>query len=138
MIAGLVATRLDPAVSATGLLARTRRVDVGSSNYLTALPVLAIATVPALVIDAFAVERSVDGPCGRSCSTCGSERESAGLGRRAERLEDEVEAEFERVAEVITGLEHVLDGEGDEVRVGLGVEIGGDVPGHLDEFALRL
>ena len=62
MVAGLVATRRDSAVSLNGLLARIRRVDVGRSNYLIALGVLAVATVPPLVITTFTVDRRLDGP----------------------------------------------------------------------------
>jgi len=62
MIAGVIATRRDSAVSTSDLLVRVRRIDVGRSNYLIALAVLAIATVAPLVINTFTVDRRVDGP----------------------------------------------------------------------------
>lgn len=62
MIAGLVATRTDPAVSSSDLRASIRRTGVGRSNYLTALAVLAIAVVPPLIINSLTVDRRVDGP----------------------------------------------------------------------------
>ncbi len=52
--------------------------------------------------------------------------------------QDEVEAEFERIAELVPGLEHVLDGQADQMRIGVGVEVSGDVACHCDELALRL
>lgn len=62
VIGGFVATRSDPAVSTSDLLTRIRRIDVGRSNYLIALAVLAIAVVPPLIINAITVARRVDGP----------------------------------------------------------------------------
>jgi len=62
MVAGLITTSGDPAVSTSDLLARIRRVDVGRSNYVFALGVLAVVVVPPLAINALSVDRRVDGP----------------------------------------------------------------------------
>ena len=53
-------------------------------------------------------------------------------------FEKHVETDLEGVAELVAGLKHVLDGEPDEVGVGVGIHGGRDLLDRADELALGL
>lgn len=50
----------------------------------------------------------------------------------------DVETDLERVAELVAGLKYVLDGETDEVGVGVGLEGGCNILDRSDELAFGL
>lgn len=62
MLAGVVATRLDPDASSRDLWARVRRVRVGTRPYALVLGILAVIVVPVVLLTALTADRAADAP----------------------------------------------------------------------------
>lgn len=63
-LAGVLATRIDPAVSLAGLSTRVRRVRLGARWYGQVAGILALVTVPAIVVTSLTSDSAADAPSG--------------------------------------------------------------------------